>query len=235
MQVFCANFPILTESWTCPDCDKINHSSIDSATLNGLLQDIENIKTKQVEFKVYMDVIDSLKTKHDEFTDAICDLSTKLSLVVKLNDKVNELDQNIIKIQASNDELIKENSILTQRLSNIEQHAYRCNIELTNVTESQNENIFNILSAVGNYLNFKIDKNEIEHIHRTYIKSSIKPIVVEFHSKSTRDNFLLAYRTCKTQLTPEILGIDNKSDRMIFINEHLPHGRINYLQTQSLN
>lgn len=125
-----------------------------------------------------MQAISKLHEKHNEFTIAIADLSKKLSTVMKIDKKVDNIEHNIMILQEKNLELIKENSTLSKRLNNIEQYSYPSNIEINNIPYVKDENVEELFMKILQYLSCGLDFSNIRY-YRTFSLSPVKTIVAE--------------------------------------------------------
>ncbi|XP_063897730.1 uncharacterized protein LOC135118788 [Helicoverpa armigera] len=112
---------------------------------------------------------------------------------------------------------------LEAKIDSMEQQARLCNVEVCNLPEKRNENLFTIIEAIGNAVKFPVSQNDIVAIHRVphahQNDNKPKNIIVKFKSLLTRDNLLSAYRKSKCIKTDQI-GISGALTS-IYLNEHL--------------
>uniref|UniRef100_A0A2H1X1G7 SFRICE_036806 n=1 Tax=Spodoptera frugiperda TaxID=7108 RepID=A0A2H1X1G7_SPOFR len=114
-------------------------------------------------------------------------------------------------------------SKLEAKIEAMEQQARSCNLEICNLPEKRNENLFAIVDSIGCAINVPVSHNDIMSIHRVphaqQHDRKPKNIIIKFRTRIIRDNILSAYRQ-KKGLTSDQLGISGASLN-IYFNEHL--------------
>ncbi|XP_022838084.1 uncharacterized protein LOC111365118 [Spodoptera litura] len=115
------------------------------------------------------------------------------------------------------------------RLSQLEQHARSCNLELQCVPENKKENLYQIVTKLGNVVGCDIQEKDILNCTRTFKQDqkSARPrsIVVQLGSPRIRDR-ILASTTNYNKTNPAnkvnslLLGLAGKTTP-IFVTEHL--------------
>ncbi|KAG8170727.1 hypothetical protein JTE90_025901, partial [Oedothorax gibbosus] len=161
-------------SWTCDECKSSKTST--AADSNKSFQ---------------KEILDQLQ----EFKRSLDFNSKVLEEVVKSNKNLQEELQNIKK---ENYQLIEENKQLKTQIAEIkndvidlQQYSRRLNVEIANLPECENENITSIMESLMVALETDQMKDLVTY-HRvpTISKTKIKPIVVQFTSITTKNNFL---------------------------------------------
>lgn len=117
----------------------------------------------------------------------------------------------------------KQILLLETKLDAFEQQVRQNNVEITNLPEKRSENLVTILTTICDKIKLPITTSDILAIHRVphakHQESRPKNIIVEFSSKTLRDNFLAAARRSRN-ITSESLNITGTSHN-IYFNEHL--------------
>ncbi|KAM3964444.1 uncharacterized protein ACR2FA_001422 [Aphomia sociella] len=230
-------------TWKCGSCKNASAttahnppSSIKSTTPKSLMQvDMESImmELKQLSCKVSAipDIIESVKAIQLELSDLktikmeISDMKSSLEFVHhsvdKLNDKILEIDREVQTLYQSKEEVI----ILQQRVEKLEfalrendQKQRLNNLEIKGVPMTNSENLYSILSEIGNKIDCKVTKEQINFIARIPSRSAEKSIIVSLHNRYLKDDFVAAARKCKL-VTPKELGLNG--DNRIFVSDHL--------------
>lgn len=233
---YCVDYPLNSNAsnWACYDCNKsveVNNSNnngiSDESNIKCIISDIMNdvkwLKVKQNEFSK---VIDDFATKNNEISAIMDTVSNKMDAFLLLEEKVNKIDNRVELLEIKNHHLMSENKNLTDRINNIEGHAYRTNIEIRNLPHSKTENLFLIFKTICSLIQFDVSSENIKYIHRTYSKAKMKPVVVEFADKFIRDNFMLACKICNYKIKYVDLGLSSletnsqNSQNAVFPNSH---------------
>lgn len=168
---YCVDNPLNTNAWICYICEAAcksvssdlisnnNSNTNANSDLSDLLSDIKALKLKQAEFTR---VLENVHSKNSELFDVIDNFSTKCEKVLKLEESVAKLEDKMMKLEEINMNLKDENVELTQRLNNLEAHAYRNNVEIINLPVAKNENLYLIFYAICKLLNFKITATDVK-------------------------------------------------------------------------
>lgn len=153
-----------------------------------------------------------------------------------INDRFEVFEKNIHsttalvkKLESENAELKNTVNDLTMRITNLEQQSRFNNLEVQCVPEKKNENVYEIVTKIGQVVNCKIEEKDILRCTRVAKAnpSSNRPrtIVVQLSSPRLRDQFLastLKYNrnNSKEKLNSEHLGfVGHKTP--VYIAEHL--------------
>lgn len=150
-------------------------------------------------------------------SDKVTEFETQLK---KLNEYMKLTDA----LKVENQQLKSEVKSLNTKINSIEQFTRNNNIEIQDVPEKANENLFNIIELIGNYFTYPINKNCIDYITRvpTRIENKPKNIIIKFTSKLFRDGFLAATKAKRTALNNASPGFkENGVSDKLYINDHL--------------
>lgn len=162
-------------------------------TLQSALDEIRSqntiIKTQNIE----------IKTQNNELQKTINFLSQKYDDAVQKIDNL-QVDHN------RNKEAVKK---LEDRVDYLERQTRVASLEIRNIPKLTPENkatLFSIVEKIGNVVNQPVQKSEIKEVFRVRTKTeSMGPVIVEFVSSSSKENFL---KTIKTY------NKENKSNRL---------------------
>ncbi|KAJ2942679.1 hypothetical protein O0L34_g2149 [Tuta absoluta] len=163
-----------------------------------------------------------LKESFASFEQSIFDLQTK---VITLNEKNDALATRIITLESKPDntdnylQLEKKVSSLNQEISIKEQWLRLNNLEIKGIPLQKNENLFDIICAIGIYIQYPITKEQINFVSRVQSADKNKPVIVCFTSRYTKENFIAKARSHR-ELTARDVGFHNNAGR-VYINDHL--------------
>ena len=97
------------------------------------------------------------------------------------------------------------------------------NVEVRNIPQSRNENLTTIIMELSKAIGCNINVTDIDFHSRIAVnkpnQDKIKPIVLKFHKKITKDSFLSAYKKCRV-LTTTDLKLPGQPHK-IFASDHL--------------
>lgn len=206
------------ENWKCVSCHNVKVPSLQSndQQLQSSITDLG----LQVKFD---DLKSFISSKMNEFTVS---LEFNSNLIQNLTTNINALKKKTDDLEVSNKDLINENSemkteigSLKQEITDLKQYSRNTNIEISNLPESENENLPEIVSKIENYLDLKFS-DKISAIHRvpTFQKDRTRPIIVQFISKIYRNEILRKAK--EKNLTSAIIN-PRLQDVPIYFNEHL--------------
>lgn len=155
--------------------------------------------------KFLSDTYHEIKAKLDQFDTVSKELETvKMQLIAK-------------------DVVIND---LSTRLSQLEQYGRRAQLEINGVTETQQENVEEILVKVAADVGVNLSSKDIAACHRLPTRDARNrktpnPIIVEFVSRKTRDSIL--QKRYDHIITNKKIGIllSGPKDERIYINESL--------------
>ena len=109
--------------------------------------------------------------------------------------------------------------VIKTEIAELQQYSRINNLEISNLPETENENITEVLTSVFKCLNVNVlDKISVAHRVPTLNKSKPKPIIVQFVSRESKDMCLKAAKTKK--ITASQVDARNKN-MPVYLNEHL--------------
>ncbi|XP_047032301.1 uncharacterized protein LOC124639114 [Helicoverpa zea] len=189
----------------------------------------DNIKSIRGDLETYMNEIkkemDCLRSENISIKATVSKLTEEVSEIKSSCQFIsNQYDDCQKKFQSLEEStpLRCEIKTLEAKIDYLEQQARECNLEISNVPERREENLFSILEEIGKKIDLAIPREEITAIHRVpHAASSERPknIIAKFKTRYLRDNILSAYRLKKGVISTD-LGILG-APRTVYVNEHL--------------
>ena len=160
--------------------------------------------------------LDDFKTSLEFNSSVIEDLKTTIA---ELKTTTTNLKQENEKLKTENLSFKKELKYIKQEVTELQQYSRRCNIEINNVPEVENENLSEVLSKIGALSNCQLKDNIIvAHRIPSFNKDKPKPIIVQLSTKPVRDSLLKLLKDRKLKTT----DINQRLVEMpIYFNEHL--------------
>lgn len=118
------------------------------------------------------------------------------------------------------DQTLSTITTLQTKIESLEQQVRHCNIELCNVPEKRNENLYTIIEKLRMYIGHTIPLNDIASIHRVpHAQKDItrpKNIIMKLTSRRVRNNVLSAFRL-KKEVTSQNLEIPGTSTKIYIV------------------
>lgn len=221
------------KNWKCTECRK-DGGIVSKVTCPGSVQ--ERSRTRST----VEDVTGELKDGQQEGKPDVSDTQT---LLVNMNNKLTNINLEIIELKKSvdfmsekYDKLLLEVKDLRQfkekhsnigveiktlenRINDMEQYSRIKNVEIKGVEEIRNENLKEIIVEISDKIGVKLENKDIDAIHRVNNKKDREPrdIIVQFKDRESKEK-ILANRRVKVKSKEVTNGT---SDNMIYINEHL--------------
>lgn len=180
----------------------------------------------------FKDRLDSLLEKVT--TTVVSKLDSQPSLIIKglkdeieglttsldfLNKTVESLRSEKEEITAMNKSLIARNESLERRIRDLEQYSRKNNLEIKGVPFTQGEHCMTILQTIASKIDCLISATDVEVVHRVPSASDTKHLLVRFHSRALKTDFIGKAR--KVRLNTSDLGLSKARGKPVFINDHL--------------
>lgn len=236
---------ITTRKRKQPECDHTTQLSLIHIDLKNTLSEwkigldaklstiTDDIKTIRSDMETYMKEtkkeMDSLRADNISIKKNVVKLTEEVAEIKKSATYIsNEYDDNQKRLNTLEESILSKDinqgilKTLEAKIDNLEQQARQCNLEISNVPERRDENLFTLLEDIGKKINSAIPRDEIVTVHRVpHAATSERPknIVAKFKTRALRDNVLSAFRLRKglTSADLGILGVP----RTVYVNEHL--------------
>lgn len=207
----------LLKSWSCNSC-KQESTCRQAPITDNLHQSQISSDTNLMEF---------LKKENESMKKYIQDKFDEYEKSLEFNSElIKNLTSTITNLKVANEDLRKENTkikdelrVIKTEIADLQQYSRRNNLEISNLPETENEKISDVLNSVFNCLEIDVmDKVSIAHRVPTANKAKPKPIIVQFTNRDSKNLCLKAAKSKKITASQ----IDGKhKDLPIFFNEHL--------------
>lgn len=214
--------------WSCRNCrSQDSVATVASIDDGGSEQEVDDGSEGTT---VLAELVRALKTELGEVRSEIRELRSSVDFcsnqVSDFENKLSLLDEAIrvtSYLKAENETLKKRIGIMEARFGDVEQSLRSNNVEIMDVPERKNENLFEIVKKIGNFIGHEVTDSSVNTIMRVPTKLENKPknIIVKFNRKLDRDSFLSAAKSKKTELGGkpglELLDVSKR----FYVNEHL--------------
>lgn len=203
-------------------------SETDTGSVEGTAYDItnsghhSNVNTGRLMRKRENELSSFMEEMRDMFRIFADDQNRKMESLelslAEIKDQSNEINQSISTLSAKYDELQKEIEYLRQerkenntyikllenKIENFEKQTCVTKLEIRNVSKLKTEtkdDLCNAIKKIGNSLNIHLQSADIKDVYRPFAKpgAPVKPIVVDFTSVLTKENFLKSLKKLSTQ------------------------------------
>ncbi|KAL4154500.1 hypothetical protein QTP88_000362 [Uroleucon formosanum] len=193
------------KNWICElCCDKPKNSSvINKCITDGELIDFSDFDNsgnhisdslrsilinKVTKIEKLTETVSSVEKSISFCSDQIDDFSVKLESVIN---KMSIMEAKMEILESNNNKINKEVITLKEKLNSLEQATLIYNLEISNFSKTQNENINEVVKSVSNCLNCSLDNNDIIDSFR--LKSNdnkVGNIIVRLNSNSTKNKIM---------------------------------------------
>lgn len=219
--------------WKCSSCKflsplpPVQVTSPEPASLDVILGEVRGMKSQLMGFPALIsDVkvikedltsikqeISDIKTCNEFLSNQLQDHSARLTVI---ENKVLDFEP----MHADVDALRSEVKALKLQLSCADQRSRLNNAEIKGIPMKKDENLFSIIEAISNKVNFPFPKSQINYIYRVPMyNSKEKAIIVSFLNRYVKEEFLAASRAAKNLLAADV-GFRDAPNR-VYVNDHL--------------
>lgn len=204
--------------WKCPAC--VNEEKVKSSGSSQPESPSEILTIVQNQNKELRDFIRHQfndLSKSVQFNNTLIQDLTKT--ITDLQNSNKMLQEKCIKLETENAEIKKDVKDLKLSIIDLKQYSRRCNLEISNLPESENEKMEEILSKIDELSDTNIAENLIvAHRVPNYNKEKPKPIIIQVKSKAVRDEIL---KKLKNRKLSSVEINSRFTDTPIYANEHL--------------
>uniref|UniRef100_A0A8D8YY01 FP protein C-terminal domain-containing protein n=1 Tax=Cacopsylla melanoneura TaxID=428564 RepID=A0A8D8YY01_9HEMI len=136
------------------------------------------------------------------------------------NDNMTKMMEKINKLENDNEVLKKELKTVRDDHENLLQYTMNKNIQIDGVPEVNDENLKELVIEIGKKIEVNVEEKEIDKAHRVPSRNpqNIPPIIVQFTTRQTRDNFIDKVR--KNKITTKDVKRSGE-EKFVYVNEHL--------------
>ncbi|XP_044757720.1 uncharacterized protein LOC123315883 [Coccinella septempunctata] len=131
-----------------------------------------------------------------DLRDSVTFCSNKITDFESKMVRLNEVLKFAKEIKEENDLLKRELSELHFRLDRVEQDARLNNVEIMDIPKKKDENLYDVLGKIGEYVGMPLEPNVLSSITRVPTKIVGKPrnVVVKFISRAKKDEMMSAVK-----------------------------------------
>lgn len=149
---------------------------------------LAEIKKLRTEMRDIANSCEFFANKYDEINSNIIKNNQFMESLVK---EISELKQNNVK----KDETIKQMQV---QINTLEQQIIKNNIEIKNIPPSMNEDLVEVVKAIGKTINYEIKDNEITDVYRTRPKNTERSLIIaSFSSHFSKLHFVKQARAAR--------------------------------------
>lgn len=216
------------KDYMCEKCKRgKSTSSLDSSkstpgtvlTKEFLVKMFEAFKTEVFgELKNYGKELIDFRGAMDFFSGKLDDTNKHLE---ESNKNYNEMKKEVEELKQKNLKLTLEMKETQIRLRNMEQYSRKCNVEISGIPLSNNEDVISVVEDVGKAIGVPLRREEVAAAHRvpSFRKGRMPPLIVQFSSRITRDQWITKAKG-RRDLTADNINKNFPRSR-VFISEHL--------------
>lgn len=211
-------------TWKCPACRSTSPSP---STLRREIN-LDDVVKKLDEMAIKLDQLPKLFKEVNFITTEIQDIRKSCEFscqkIDEFETKLTSLSSQMETLGALRDEMIvmkKTVDSLQQDYIDKDQWSRLNNVEIKGVPLKNNENLFEIVDKVANFIGYPLSKSYINYISRIPIyKSKEKTILLSFVNRYVKEEFISAARG-KKQISTSDIGYYSDIQNKIFVNDHL--------------
>lgn len=146
------------------------------------------------------------------------------------NDLLKKLSDEIKELKESNARKDQQILLMESKVNTLEQQLLKNNIEVKNIPPTTNENLTEVIQAIGKTINCVIEATDIADIYRTNKRNAIKSsIIVSFTSYARKANFVkkaklqrrVQLSRVRENLQNNEVSRETQGDAVVFVNNHL--------------
>lgn len=203
-------------NWKCPSCKADGGGSKQGSpkpvSLDTIMQELANIQLTLVplssvmnDIKEIKDELACMKASFGEYSAGFLQLERRVQQVEKSQEDVAALGTRLDQLES---DLNERNQWLRMN-----------NVEIKGVPMKDHENLFDLVSKIGNKISYAITKPNINFVARVPSRdNNTKPIIVSFINRYTKEDFVAAARAYKTLSLTDV-GFSGVG--RIYVNDHL--------------
>lgn len=224
-------------NWKCKTCRTTSAGSSmkssDSTTVltkEFLRSMLEEFKSEMFnELKSFKREMDSeLKSVKREMAEVSASIQFLSNTVEKSNEIMNEIKKENAVLKRENEEIRLSSARLSNtvvelqdRVRTLEQYTRMNNLEISGIPVTPRESIRDLIKDVAASIGVAVEDSHINAAHRvpSFRRDKASSIVVQFHSRSTKDLWIEKYRLKKTLLASEVNA--TFPGGKVYVSEHL--------------
>lgn len=222
-------------TWRCLQCKQNNSPGLGSSTSASATvttdtsmgaEVLSEIKRMANKLNVLDSMVGEMKALRADVTDVKASMAETSADLKLFSEKIRVMDERLSIVENSSTRVVdleaKINELESQ-LDNKEQWTRMSNVEIKGIPENKNENLYEIVAALGNKVQFPDLKTQINFITRvpTRNKDNSKPIIVGFLNRFVKEDFVAAARMGLRNSPFRPIDLGYQGSNRIFVNDHL--------------
>ncbi|KAG7300511.1 hypothetical protein JYU34_016141 [Plutella xylostella] len=226
-----------------PGCDQ--GTTTENAAVLGFLSAAQGLAASTVPADIMSAFTSALRQMQEvfngmkrEMTDFTASLNYTSEDIVQFRQELTEMKGQLKELEYYKSEvktLRAEVSELRQELAAKEQRHFTKDVEITGLTETNGENLTQVVNVLSNKLGVQLDPRDVDDVRRVGARGGgggggsggagagamerPRPVVLTFTRRAPRDQLLRAAKA-RRGITTEMLEVPGNS-RRVFVNEHL--------------
>lgn len=171
-----------------------SNSKVNKATKKASLAKRKRGETDDISKTEVMDMFKKLRGDLDSKFSKILESNNDLKTAMEfMSSKYDNLLLKLQSIEEENKCLTKHIDVLNTQLDVLQRNARCTSIELRNIPQEKTEtkgDLRKVIKDTAEALKIPLESTELKDVYRINTKSSIKPIIADFTTVITRDNFI---------------------------------------------
>ncbi|XP_046684767.1 E3 ubiquitin-protein ligase TRAIP-like [Homalodisca vitripennis] len=215
------------KEWKCRDCRSVSNSAKSATGTSALTKDF--LRKVIEEFKT--DLFSELKSFRKDLEEVKSSMQVVSDALDKSNEMMKEIQKSYLEMKKENKELKETTFVLSRtvgelqdKVRTLEQYTRKNNIEISGIPVTPRESVNEIVKDLGKVLGVEVDDSQINLAHRipSFKKERIPSIVVQFHARSTKEEWVSKYqkRKQRSSLLASDVNVAYSRNR-VFVSEHL--------------
>lgn len=202
------------ESWRCASC-KVSDSDCSDGRRGSVSENVDFVKFEQY----FTDLKNDIEKSQNFLSDQIDDMKKQLDQNQDMFRSMKNTIDNLVKTVKEKDEIIFN---LENKINKLDQYQRKNNFELTNIVETKDEVLEDIVVRVAEKMEINLQKDDIDAVHRLPArKGKVANVIVQLVSRRKRDEFITKKKNFNIT-NNDISG--NGNNTKVYVNENLsPH------------
>ncbi|KAJ2937389.1 hypothetical protein O0L34_g16574 [Tuta absoluta] len=208
-------------SQATPNVSEVSINSV-MLEIKRLANQLTQMESIPGDLKVIRNEIVGMKTSFNDLKTAFDEINKTMQ---SLSDRITKTESRLTELENSKKDQAYALQVHLDKLESerqeTEQFSRIKNVEIKGVPQKKNENLLDLVSAVGKRIGYPILKPQIDFVTRVQ-SYQIKPIIVCFINRYVKEDFVAAARAMPktTPISSVDLGVAGKNST-VYVNDHL--------------
>ncbi|KAJ2943242.1 hypothetical protein O0L34_g12046 [Tuta absoluta] len=211
-------------SQATPNVSEVSINSV-MLEIKRLANQLTQMESIPGDLKVIRNEIVGMKTSFNDLKTAFDEINKTMQ---SLSDRITKTESRLTELENSKKDQANALQVHLDKLESerqeTEQFSRIKNVEIKGVPQTKNENLLDLVSAVGKRIGYPILKPQIDFVTRVQSRdpNQIKPIIVCFVNRYVKEDFVAAARAMAktTPISSVDLGVAGKNST-VYVNDHL--------------